>query len=96
MEKDRSLDDFLGGRDATGGSKTGTSETDVADAAPAETTESDDATVEMAEADDATVTPATPTYRWLPNGDSCPKCGETVERGWFDDGQFVCADCKEW
>ena len=42
------------------------------------------------------VDPATPTYRWTPSGTACTACGASVERGWFDDGAFVCADCKEW
>jgi hypothetical protein len=36
------------------------------------------------------------TYRWSPDGDDCPVCGETVDRQWRDDDRFVCADCKEW
>jgi hypothetical protein len=36
------------------------------------------------------------TYRWSPDGDDCPVCGETIDRQWRDGDRFVCADCKEW
>ena len=40
--------------------------------------------------------PATPTYRWTPDGAACKSCGSVVNRRWEDDGAFVCDDCKEW
>jgi len=40
--------------------------------------------------------PATPTYRWQPDGAVCEACGAATERGWRDDGGFVCPDCKSW
>ena len=40
--------------------------------------------------------PATATYRWQPDGATCADCGATTERGWLDDGAFVCPDCKSW
>ena len=40
--------------------------------------------------------PANVTYRWQPNGATCADCGTTTERGWRDDGAFVCPDCKSW
>ena len=59
--------------------------------------------------DAADVDPATPTYRWTPEGAACESCGRVVERRWAadesddsddsDDGDavaFVCDDCKEW
>ena len=54
--------------------------------------------------DASAVDPATPTYRWTPEGAACESCGCVVERRWVDgDGAddhdapaFVCDDCKEW
>lgn len=96
MSKDRSLDDFTGGgADATEGE---VDETD--DAATIESNVSD--TGDFGDTDDndsvATdaVAPATPTYRFDPDGAACDVCDEAVEKRWHDDGQFVCADCKEW
>ena len=40
--------------------------------------------------------PATATYRWQPDGATCEDCGATTERGWRDNGAFVCPDCKSW
>ncbi|SEO93507.1 hypothetical protein SAMN04487948_10868 [Halogranum amylolyticum] len=40
--------------------------------------------------------PATPTYRFSPEGVGCDACDVTVQKRWQDDGRFVCADCKEW
>ena len=40
--------------------------------------------------------PATPTYRWQPDGAVCEACGVTTERQWHDDEGFVCPDCKSW
>ena len=40
--------------------------------------------------------PATATYRWQPDGATCADCGATTERGWLDDGGYVCPDCKSW
>ena len=54
----------------------------------------------VALSDEADVDPATPTYRWTPEGAACDWCGRIVERRWVDDGDdddaFVCDDCKEW
>jgi formamidopyrimidine-DNA glycosylase len=36
------------------------------------------------------------TYGWTPDGTACESCGETVNRRWRDERQFVCADCKPW
>lgn len=91
--KDRSLDEFLGaggeasdGADADGGGTVGVEESDGAGT---------DASSEADRALDA-VDPATPTYRWDADGLDCTACGSHVERGWFDDGAFVCPDCTEW
>ena len=52
--------------------------------------------------DASRVDPATPTYRWAPEGAACDSCGSVVTRRWVDDGDdsdvpaFVCDDCKEW
>lgn len=66
---------------------------------------SDDATIdeflesgepeEKAEADEEPE-PAVSTYAWSPEGGACADCDELVETRWRDDGDLVCADCKEW
>jgi hypothetical protein len=43
-----------------------------------------------------TAAPARPTYRWTPEAAVCPDCGTSVQQRWWDDGTFVCADCKTW
>lgn len=43
-----------------------------------------------------TVDPATTTSRWTGDGVVCPRCGETVERGWQSVDELICATCKEW
>jgi len=40
--------------------------------------------------------PAVATYDWSPAGAPCADCGADIERRWLDDGDYVCADCKEW
>ena len=100
MSKDRSLDDFVGGdsdaehgnggeRDDTGHAA-GVERDDAADHESPSATD----TEEAVESD--TVTPATPTYRFAPDGAACDACGTTVQKRWHDDGAFVCTDCKEW
>ncbi|QLG28059.1 hypothetical protein HUG10_11055 [Halorarum halophilum] len=42
------------------------------------------------------VAPAEPTYGWSPDGAECTGCGETATTRWRQDGEYVCADCKEW
>lgn len=84
MSKDRSLGDFVGEE---------TSETESDTPAAAEPATDVD-TGDPVETD--AVDPATPTYRFDPDGATCDECGERVEKRWHDDGQFVCADCKDW
>jgi hypothetical protein len=40
--------------------------------------------------------PPRPTYTWTPDDATCPDCETSAERRWWDDGRFVCADCKTW
>lgn len=35
------------------------------------------------------------TAAWTPAGE-CPRCGESAERRFVDDGLFVCVECKDW
>ena len=81
MSKDRSLGDFVG----ESASESATEESRANEPEPQDDT-----------VDTETVEPATPTYRFDPDGTACDGCGETVEKRWHDDGQFVCADCKDW
>lgn len=47
-------------------------------------------------------TPATVTYAWSPEGDTCAECGETVDTRWragdgaADPDAMVCESCKRW
>lgn len=59
-------------------------------------TDSDDETGEDETEEREQPEPATPTYRFSPDGAVCDACGDVGDRHWHDDGQFVCADCKEW
>lgn len=36
------------------------------------------------------------TYRWVPDGASCSRCGDETRRLWRDGQWFVCPSCKEW
>ncbi|WP_435123865.1 DUF7573 domain-containing protein [Halobaculum sp. D14] len=97
MPTDRSLDEFVG--DAAD---------DDADADEAPSPESDTESGEVAAAgsdeedaepvvlDPSTVDPAEPTYSWSADGAACAACGEQATTRWRQDGDYVCADCKEW
>jgi len=76
-----SLTDFLG-ESAEGEESDGNVESEESE----ETAKGD------AEDTKATIT----TYEWTSDGTACESCGETVNRRWRDDEQFVCADCKSW
>jgi|APHM01.1.fsa_nt_gi hypothetical protein len=77
----------------TGSADTGTD----ADAAEANTNAAEAAGGNAAGSSvDSDIEPATPTYRWQPEGATCADCGATTERQWRDDDAFVCADCKSW
>ncbi|SEL13668.1 DUF7573 domain-containing protein [Haloferax larsenii] len=84
----RSLDDFAGAPDDDDDAAES-----VADHA-AESLSDDSETEADVDAPDAPEPLA--TYRWTPDGTSCPVCGDTVEKRWLDDGQYVCHDCKDW
>lgn len=80
MTEDRSLEDFVPGRDGD--------DADDADDA--------DGSSDAAAADTDAPNPAVATYRWDPEGVECAACGESVERLWNADEGFVCESCKEW
>jgi len=40
--------------------------------------------------------PPTSTSRCRPDGQGCVICKRSMTRLWSDDGQLVCADCKDW
>ena len=95
MTRDRSLDEFAGGGDATNA----TEEDPVDDNADggeraAAATQDDVASATKGDSDDTE--PATATYRWDPDGVECPACGATVDRLWSSEAGQVCAECKEW
>ncbi|WP_280587146.1 hypothetical protein [Halorubrum sp. Boch-26] len=90
MPEDRSLDEFAGGdADADGESA------DVHERRPTDGERGD--TDETGEDPDAVeATPAISTATWTTDGAACDRCDERVVRRWLDDGNFVCAGCKEW
>ncbi|EJN58325.1 DUF7573 domain-containing protein [Halogranum rubrum] len=93
MSRDRSLDDFAGSGVDVDEDEDETDDVAIAEPdAPGtgDATDTDDAVETDA------VAPATPTYRFDPDGAACDGCDEVVQKRWHDDGQFVCADCKEW
>ena len=82
MSEDRPLTEFVPDEDTVEGEDTNADEADADDAADSPA--------------DSDAEPATPTYRWRPDGATCADCGATTERQWRDDDAFVCADCKSW
>ncbi|EMA66609.1 hypothetical protein C461_11228 [Halorubrum aidingense JCM 13560] len=59
--------------------------------------DSDDTATDPASDDTPTdVDPAVSTSAWIDAGTDCDRCGERATRGWFDDGDLLCADCAEW
>lgn len=51
---------------------------------------------ESAEESAEGVEPAEATARSVPDGVSCPACGDTVRRLWTGREELVCRACKEW
>jgi len=103
VPEDRSLEEFARD-DATdasapadpGGSPDGTEA--AADERPADGpdgSDPDDGSPADPPATDG-VAPAEPTVAVSPDGAACAGCGTAVTRRWRDDGEYVCADCKEW
>ncbi|KAB1198048.1 MULTISPECIES: hypothetical protein [Haloferax] len=83
----RSLDDFAGGstdEEAT--------EDERGDAEEPASETTGEATRSESEPDVDTLA----TYRWTPTGTTCPQCGDSVEKTWLDDEEYVCAECKDW
>lgn len=97
MPEDRSLDEFAvdsesdGKRDAADDAADGADEA-VDDGEPID--DADEAGTADAEAIDAD--PAVPTATWTTDGAACDRCGDRVARRWIDDGDLVCAACKDW
>ena len=109
MAEDRSLDEFVGGRsegsdeDVAGGGDGGVGDDDATGDDDGTATDPDDPTDDASDpAGDASdpasdgVDPATTTSAWAGTGDECERCGGTATRRWNDDGELVCAECKEW
>ncbi|XVH32547.1 DUF7573 domain-containing protein [Haloferacaceae archaeon DSL9] len=110
MADDASLDDFFGADDEAdadaddaidkGDEDDAIDKGDVDDANDERDVDGEDAPTgtasDAATERSATPEPAVATYRWDPDGVRCGRCGETVERVWFDDGGYVCRDCKTW
>lgn len=107
MPEDRSLDDFVGAGASEEADEAAADADDAPDADP-EHTEVDD---DVGEADDETpadgdegatetdgepVEPPSITATWHTDGIACERCDAAVERRWDCDGDYVCADCKDW
>lgn len=87
------VDDAESGADADDEADT------VADEADAVTGGTDDVdeTCVGSEADDSeTADPPSITATWATDGVACERCDAEVERRWACDGDYVCADCKDW
>lgn len=91
MERDASLEEFLG-------SEADDAHSDAEADEPDTETDADDTAAGSATTGpgDESVEPATVTARWDPDGLTCEACGAVVERQWRDGDSFVCPSCKEW
>ncbi|WP_430503822.1 DUF7573 domain-containing protein [Haloparvum sp. PAK95] len=71
---------------------------DEADTAADDTEDADgNEAIAGSEADDSeTVEPPSITATWATDGVACERCDAAVERRWACDGDYVCADCKDW
>ena len=92
MSEDRPLTEFVPDEDSADDDGDEATKNEDDDDTAADTAV-DDAADPPADSD---AEPATPTYRWQPDGATCADCGATTERQWRDDDAFVCADCKSW
>lgn len=87
MPEDASLTEFVG-EEATNDAGPDDESPDSSDSDEREESKPDPAV--------ATVEPATVTFAWTDESATCADCGATARRQWGDDGDLVCADCKEW
>lgn len=85
MPEDRSLDEFAG---------TGSSDAEEPAADEGSGDAGDGHDVERLD-DDPGGDTATSTA-WTAAGAGCQRCGARVSRRWRDDGDLVCAECKQW
>lgn len=83
MDRDASLDDFLGSDDE---SADDTAADRSATTAPPDAGQLDD---------DRAVDPATSTSAWTTDG-VCDSCGEPAQRRWREDDALVCGACASW
>jgi hypothetical protein len=102
VSRDASLTDFA---DGSGGAEAGGTDGSEADADGAESpTDEDTPDAEAIETPDGDPSsePATSgptvTTTFESNGKQrpCDACGDPTRRRWRDDGNAVCAECKEW
>ncbi|MFB6235367.1 MAG: hypothetical protein ABEH81_15150 [Halopenitus sp.] len=106
MPEDRSLDDFVGASasdDDDVADEASDEVADTSDESPDESAEevAEEATDEVAdeptdEPSDVAVEPPSITATWDTDGIACERCDTEVERRWKCDGDYVCADCKDW
>lgn len=61
-----------------------------------EDADSDEAGAGSAVDDGDAVEPPSVTATWATDGVACERCDAEVERRWECDGDYVCADCKDW
>lgn len=111
MPGNRSLDEFAGGETGeTRSPEEATAEVatdstaeavdpvtvDNPDPGVEPTVEAGDTDEAEADVEDSTIEPMAETYAWSGIGETCGRCGATVESRWRDDGELVCDDCKAW
>lgn len=99
VSEDHSLEEFAAGDDSTDADDPGDPDGSerVDDAEDPGDNGTDDAADNADNADGVdAVEPLDPTYGHSPDGAPCAVCGGQVTRRWHDDGDYVCADCKEW
>lgn len=93
MGRDRSLEEFMNGSDATresdGDNTTPDGETDES-----RETETESEVVEQPST--LTIHPARSTMAWTGDGAACDTCDDIVQRRWRDGDGLVCGACKEW
>jgi len=87
VSEDHSLEEFA---------STDSAETDDTDDVTDEDADSAQPVDDAVESPDDAVDPVDPTYDFSPDGAACGACGERATRRWHADGDYVCADCKEW
>ena len=94
MPEDRSLDEFAG--EGSGDAEKPAADEEFNESEDGRATGEDGHDDAERLDDDPTDGTATSTSAWTAAGAGCQRCGARVSRRWRDDGDLVCAECKEW